>query len=299
MKICAVTMVYRDYWALSQWYAHYGQALGHENLFIVAHGADPEIAGICPKASIIVVPRDDLNAFDTVREQFLNNFQRALAQSYDWIIRTDADELICLDPARYSSFPDLLSRQSAGAVFALGLDVFEFPEDDPLPADARVFMHRRRAVFNGHYSKAWAVRGKIALKRHGVGLRSKLVAGFPFQMPRGVYLAHLKYANAEAQAIADQTRRRVAATEGSAMPGKAWLNAEKTARKILKKTLQLPLLPWNDAEQQAWEESRTPNRFPEKGILRAKFIQFPFRTELPAWFAEPVTGGDPEPQRSD
>ena len=63
MKICAITMVYRDYWALSQWYAHYGRLVGFDNLYVVAHGADPEIAQICPRASVITVPRDSLEGF--------------------------------------------------------------------------------------------------------------------------------------------------------------------------------------------------------------------------------------------
>ena len=41
MKICALTMVYRDYWALRQWYRHYGDLVGAQNLYIVAHGPDP------------------------------------------------------------------------------------------------------------------------------------------------------------------------------------------------------------------------------------------------------------------
>ena len=52
MNICAITMVYKDYWALSQWYAHYGRMLGFDNLYIVAHGADAKIASLCPRATV-------------------------------------------------------------------------------------------------------------------------------------------------------------------------------------------------------------------------------------------------------
>ena len=49
MKICALTMVYRDYWALSRWYAHHGHELGSENLIVVrmgpALGRQPAIPG--------------------------------------------------------------------------------------------------------------------------------------------------------------------------------------------------------------------------------------------------------------
>ena len=104
MKICAITMVYKDYWALSQWYVHYGRLVGYDNLFIVAHGRDAQIAKLCPLASIVTVPRDTLDGFDRRRGQMLNSFQDGLALSYDWVIRTDADELICFDPSRYDRY---------------------------------------------------------------------------------------------------------------------------------------------------------------------------------------------------
>jgi hypothetical protein len=121
MKICALTMVYRDHWALSQWYMHYGRLLGFENLYVIAHGRDDEISEICPNAKVVTIPRDNLDRFDGVRSEILNEFQISLTQTYDWIIRTDADELVCLDPNHYSSFQALFSKRWGPAVFALGL----------------------------------------------------------------------------------------------------------------------------------------------------------------------------------
>jgi len=78
MKICAITMVYRDYWALSQWYAHYSRHLGSDHLYIVAHGHDPKISELCPRANVVTVPRDDLAGFDRVRGHLLNGLQDGL-----------------------------------------------------------------------------------------------------------------------------------------------------------------------------------------------------------------------------
>ena len=148
-------MVYKDYWALAQWYAHYGKLLGAVNLYIVAHGKDDEISRICPDASVIVIPRDDLNGFDQVRARFLNQIKDALCVFYDRVIRTDADELIVLDPERFATFQDVFEAHRGSAVFALGLDLVEL-------AGARW------AVFNSHYSKAWTSRAGMQLLLHGV-----------------------------------------------------------------------------------------------------------------------------------
>ncbi len=99
--------------------------LGGENLSVVGHGPDPAIAEICPDASVITIPRDRMARFDAVRSNLLTSIQRGLNEIYNWVIRTDADELVVLDPHRASSFEALLGDQDNKAVFALGMNVAE------------------------------------------------------------------------------------------------------------------------------------------------------------------------------
>ena len=234
MQICAITMVYRDHWALSQWYRHFGAQLGHGNLFIVAHGADPRIAKLCPKANIVTIPRGDLSDFDAQRGRMLNHLQNALSEVYDWVIRTDADELICLDPARFASFEDLLSNRQGDAVFALGLNVIEKAVDEDLSAQDNVFALRDRAIFSGHYSKAWAVRGGISLDHHGVRVNPSKVQAFNYDLPVGVYMAHLKFANTAALANANTHRKQIAQGKGTNLPGTAWRKPKTNAKHMFK-----------------------------------------------------------------
>ncbi|MCE8553773.1 glycosyltransferase family 2 protein [Ruegeria pomeroyi] len=286
MKICAITMVYRDHWALGQWYRHFARQLGAEHLYVVAHGSDPEIARICPGASILTIPRDDLSRFDTRRGDMLNAFQNGLNQIYDWVIRTDADELICLDPERFDGFADFFARQRRSAVFSLGLNLGERAEDATLQGDEPVLNHRQSAVFTGNYSKAWAVRNRIGLKAHGVQLRPARVESFPFIMPRGVYLVHLKYANSAALARAAEHRREVADQPGLGNPGQAWLNPGTDSRRFFKQFEALRELPWEEAEPRAYADISTePVRETGPGVVRARRDTPRIRTRLPDWFS--------------
>ena len=220
MKVCAITMVYRDYWALSQWYAHYSRHLGSEHLYIVAHGRDPKVSALCPRANVITIPRDTLASFDRMRGQLLNSIQDGLGVAYDWVIRTDADELICLDPAHHDSFDTLFRDHNAlRSLFALGMNIAEDIEDDELSDADAVLTKRAHAVFSGHYSKAWAVKRGTHLIRHGIGLTTDAT----FTLPKGVYLAHLKYANINALTEANTHRVRIAGGTEEGLPGKAWL----------------------------------------------------------------------------
>lgn len=282
MNICAITMVYRDHWALSQWYDHYARHLGAGNLFVVAHGADRALPALCPGANILTVPRDRLDGFDRLRDRVLNGFQAGLGAVYDWVIRTDADELICLDPELYSSFSDLLGAQARDVVFALGLNVVERPDDPPLDKGAPALSTRSGAVFSGLYSKAWAVRKGLPLLRHGVGLRRKVLETYPLTLPPGVYLAHLKYANRAALRRSNRHRREVANSGGKGLPGAAWQKPLLAERKFYARFEELSEQPWDACAADALARvTAEPVRDPGKGVLRAQNIQFDARTTLP------------------
>tara|TARA_R110000868_G_scaffold18172_93_gene80352 strand:+ start:2900 stop:3808 length:909 start_codon:yes stop_codon:yes gene_type:complete len=276
MKICAITMVYRDYWALAQWYRHYGALVGAEHLVVVAHGADPKIAQICPEASILTVPRDDLSGFDGVRGRMLNGIQAGLAEVYDWVIRTDTDELICLDPAKHDSLESVFADQKGQALFALGLEVVQ--------TDDGTF-----GVFSGHYSKAWAVRGGIPMKRHGVQVRPRRVAQFDYVMPDGVFLAHLKFANRAALAETNVHRAEVASGPGDGLPGKAWEDPEHEARKVQGQVMRMDAVDWQVAEQMARRElAAGPTVDARIGLVRSRSFKLDCKCVLPGWFPELV-----------
>ncbi len=278
-------MAYKDHWALSQWFRHYSRLLGPENLYVVSHGADPRIQEICPGASVLTIPRDRLQGFDHWRGRMLNGFQQGLLEIYDWVIRSDADELICLDPARWGSLADMLADQQAPAVFALGFNLFDFSQSGVNATDLSVFAKTRDAVFTGHYSKAWAVRRPIGLRRHGIQLRPARLAQFPFAMPRGVYLAHLKYADVAALSAMSEVRQEVGNSEGPGTPGKAWKQAAKEAVEKREEAEALPQLPWDEAEETAWNSLQSPVRDEASSVLRCKSLRFQFRTTLPSWFS--------------
>lgn len=287
MNICAITMTYRDHWALDQWYRHYARHLGGQNLYVVAHGADPAIAAICPEASIVTLPRDRLDGFDTWRAGVLNGLQSALIGVYDWVIRTDTDELICLDPERHASFADFFETCTEDAVFALGLTIAEQPGDRPLGSGEPALAARRNAEFSGHYSKAFAVRTAVPLLRHGVAVRPRRLATFPFYLPRGVYMAHLKYANGVALAEVNIHRKEIAIspTRNADRPGRAWRNADRIAAKFFDRFAALPEAAWPEAEATAYGRiGANPVRDASTGVIRAENFRADCRTILPDWF---------------
>ncbi len=286
MKICAITMVYRDYWALAQWYRHYGAHLGPRNLYVISHGHDPEIARICPEASIITIPRDGLKHFDRVRLRLINSIQAGLNNLYDWVIQTDADELVCLNPDRYSSFPEFFEQTSAPAIFGLGLNLAEVEGDSPLLPASNVMAHRNIACVTGNYSKAWAVRKDIPLRFHGVFCGYKKTEDFPFQMPDDVFFVHIKHANSDALKTTNAVRKSVADTVGEDWNVNGWANPDRHTKRFFRKLAAAQELPWQDAIALGYEQIRdNPVRDAKRGLVKPPFINYVCRTILPDWFA--------------
>jgi len=285
MKIAALNMVHRDHWALSRWYAHHAAHFGPENLFIVAHGADPLIQEICPKASVLTIARDGFDDFDKKRGAVLDGIHAGLSAVYDWVVRTDADELICYDPDQYGSLAEaIIGDHGAPVVTALGFDLVEMPGDASI-AEGPVFGQRRHIAFSGHYSKAVASRRAIDFSLHGVRVAARRLAGFPFEMPRGLFLAHLKYANTAALEDASKVRMQVGNSGGHGLPGAGWQAAEADSAAFKAAFADKPVLPWEKAETKAHATlSIKPARLERHNVVKARALKLPFRTQIPPRF---------------
>ena len=286
MRIAALTMVYRDHWALSRWVAHHGAQLGPENLFIVAHGPDPEIARIAPDSSVLTVPREGFDNFDKARAEMLDGFHAGLSKVYDWVIRTDADELICFDPARYDGLPQVFATHGDTPVLtALGFDVAETDADDPI-SPGPVFAQRKQIAFSGHYSKAVASRRPIAFRLHGVQVAPRRLEGFPFKMPEGLYLAHLKYANRAVLDAGNAVRMAVANGPGIGLPGAGWQAADDDAQTFYAQFAQKSWRGWDEAAEDAYRAlSVKPARVERFNVVKTRALKLTRRTTLPDRFA--------------
>ncbi|APX13445.1 glycosyltransferase family 2 protein [Tateyamaria omphalii] len=278
-------MVYRDYFALTQWVRHYSNQLGIENLFIVAHGHDPKVNEIAAGANIWTIPRDNLEKFDRRRNWMLNKFQSGLLKFYDWVIRTDTDELICVDPDKHDNLKDLLAKQSDDAVFAIGLDLFEDLDDSEIVQEQPVFNQRKSVIITGNYSKAWAVKSAIPLMRHGVAIAQDGERTHSYVFPDGVYLVHIKFASMQELVDVNETRMQLGRAELPGMPGLGWQKANNHARRFFEKAESLEVTPWDEAVKHAYDVILSDMKFSENdGVIRSPGIPHIARTTLPDWF---------------
>ena len=146
---------------------------------------------------------------------------------------------------------------------------------------------RRHAAFAGHYSKACIVSQPADLMLHGTKVRPRKLESFPFHMPRGLFLAHVKYANAAAVRATNNWRVSVASGPGKGLPGAGWQHADDDTDKFYDTFAAKRPAPWQDASDRAYSVlSVKPARLPDRNIVKTRALKFDTRTELPDWFAQ-------------
>ncbi|MEX0287171.1 MAG: glycosyltransferase family 2 protein [Paracoccaceae bacterium] len=192
-----VTMVYGDHFFLKRWYDYYAAQVGAENLYIFSHGPDPEHDRIAPGANVIHVPRDPtMYRFDRRRWNMLSQFVSGMFAYYNWMILSDVDEIVVIDPDAAPTILDYMDQHHADYdtapenIAPLCLELVHYPEDEREPIEDGVPILSRRRTFrpNRNYSKPCLVRSPAKWRAggHANSLNRR-------HLPDHMYLLHLKY----------------------------------------------------------------------------------------------------------
>lgn len=187
-SICALTTVRNDRLFLPKWVAHYGAALGHENLFVILDGHDQPMPDGIGGANVLRLPhRPAARAEgDRRRASIMSDFARGLLQVHDMAIATDVDEFLVVDPAQGQGLRDYLSGLQGAAISALGLDVGQHLEHEAALDPARPFLEQRRfAHVSARYTKPVIITRPLTW---GSGLHR--VKGHNFHIDPHLYLFH-------------------------------------------------------------------------------------------------------------
>ncbi|MBT9291176.1 glycosyltransferase family 2 protein [Prosthecodimorpha staleyi] len=153
MRIAAITNAFNEPEFLPFWVEHHGRQVGFRNLYVVTHGVDPRPRWLDRRVQVINVPLDEFD--ETRRARFMTQLQHFLLSCYDWVVMSDADELIVADPSRYSGLRDYLRKNPGVPTFnTVGLNVVQNrAAEAPLQPGRPLFRQRAYVQFWAHYCK--------------------------------------------------------------------------------------------------------------------------------------------------
>ncbi|CAN5492313.1 hypothetical protein BH09ACT12_BH09ACT12_11150 [soil metagenome] len=188
--MAAVTVVKDEAVMLPRWVQHYGERLGVDHLVVIDNdsrdGSTDDLAaevrawGELPGGS----------GFDRGRLQAANQIGRELLERFDWVIFTDADEFLVVDPQFHDSFKHLLAVTSGAAVAPLALNVVQDLEaEGALDPTRAVLEQRSYAQFAEVMCKPSSKRLPIRWAHASHGLHGE------YAVRSDLFLLHLKFAD--------------------------------------------------------------------------------------------------------
>jgi len=192
----ALTMVHEEDFFLRRWLGYYRQFLPDEHIYVLNHGANPDVADIASGVNIINVPYDESKkAVNQRRWQILSQFTSGLTQFYNWVICNDVDELVVLDPDAGDNLIDYLTTRRAAkgvapVLIPFAVEMVHVPEleSEPLEGTVPILGRRRTYRLNSNYAKPCITSIPLEFKAGGHGSTAQ-----KYEIDPHLYNFHLRF----------------------------------------------------------------------------------------------------------
>ena len=164
MKMAAVTMVYNEPDFLPIWLRYYVAQVGPTHCYVIDHGSDDGSTRDLPGVNVIRIPRSPIH--EEKRCRFVSNFASSLLEWYDWVIHTDADEIVVADPALHHSLADFAATCEHEVITTIGCNVVHPTDEAPIDLTLEIMSQRHWVHFLASMCKPVLTRRPI---RWGAG----------------------------------------------------------------------------------------------------------------------------------
>jgi hypothetical protein len=187
-KVAVVTMAYNEHVNLPIWRDYYRRELPQGELFVVDHGSDDGSTIGLEGASRIPLPRRQMDEMQ--RARFVGLLQASLLQYYDFVIYTDCDELIVVDPALSLTLEAYLGSCGYDYASPIGLNIQHIIDAEPDLQDGKPILSQRRICYF-HSDMCKPLISRVRLKWEAGFHRSNM----PLVIDRRLFLFHTKCAD--------------------------------------------------------------------------------------------------------
>ncbi|RBW55068.1 hypothetical protein DS906_16295 [Ruegeria sp. A3M17] len=250
-------MVWRDYWYFEKWVGYYASQLGRENVYILSHGADPEIDRIGQGCNVVAILRDGLHqSFDYARWRMLSDFSAMLTQFYDRVIVSDCDELLMtVDGSPLVEYPFEFQENAAGAVGFNLVATWDDEDQGALISDSKY------CVFEIPHSKPCLVQRKVSFGTGGHGIMHD-----NFELLPGLFNLHFHFANwremqrreQERSPLVDETMAdgvKIRKSPGQSVGIVGWRRRSRRFKRMSREMSNIPELSMQDCVELCRQEA--------------------------------------------
>jgi len=171
----ALTMVRGNSTFLRLWLTHYRRLLPAEQIYLINDGSTPLPEDLIAGVNVINLPMLTLDTDPHGRRwRVMSLWTSGLTQFYNWVLATEVDELLVLDPAIGTDLVSYLmvQREREGVPQVLvpfPVEMVHLPaiEPEPLLEGAAVIGRRRSYRLNARAARQSITRVPVEFKEHG------------------------------------------------------------------------------------------------------------------------------------
>ena len=187
-RVAVVTHARMENLFLQIWTAHYGRHFGTENLHLLKDGDDWSSPA---EAKFGTVSTVHFHGTRQERDQqiaaVLSEYCNGLLGEYDFVLRSDCDEIIVPDPATGDWDTVFEECRAGGYLYTLGLDVIQHLEEEaPIDIQRPILSQRFYASVAGGYCKPNLICAPVSWTS-----ACHEIEGKPVRLSRSLLLFHL------------------------------------------------------------------------------------------------------------
>lgn len=153
-RLAVFTHVYNEKPMLEVFLRHYTQLVAAADIYIISHGSDREqIDHLRGVVNVVDIPRGETDQHNI--SAFCSHFQRFLLSQYDWVIHTDADELLLYEGG-FDAFRDTLAAQPPNSIVKVARAyelVHDIRSEGPIDQSAPISLQRSLLVESPAFRK--------------------------------------------------------------------------------------------------------------------------------------------------
>ena len=206
VKVAAVTHTRSDDFFLDLWVKYYSSLVGAENCYVMLDGDDWECRVDLSSVNVRVLEGRFYRR--TKNDARLSDEHKIIATEllaeYDYLIKTDCDEFVCVDPLSGMSFSDVLMQADEhGFIHSLGVDVVERSVSEASIDPTQPIMAQREF---GFMTKVYC-KPNIFSRVCEVKAGGHRVRGGAFVLSKNIFMLHL--ANIDRGMFEDRAKIRM------------------------------------------------------------------------------------------
>lgn len=209
-RIAALTHVRKDDFFLAMWIEYYSAICGRSNLHVMLDGddwmPDVDLSGLQVE---VLGGRQGLRVRDDARLSVAHTRKlERLFETYDYVIRGDCDEFVCIDPDSNLTWAEALEEtKEHGYIYCNGIDVVHDTRFESAFGPARkVLEQRRNGVVQKLYFKPNIMSRAVATSSGGHRADGPVVVSEHF------YMFHL--ANFDETVFSERIQTRLSDAKG-------------------------------------------------------------------------------------